>query len=300
MARLFHHKTGMQWALAFGIMAVCVASGKAKQPVRSVAASVQAEAGSVLVAVYSADEIAMAADSRVTNVKTGEFRDNYCKLAARDGKALFGTTGLVESIGGFDSAALFRRVAGALAANPRKGFVEQIATQWADQMDENYAKMPANLIHAFMSENSGNRALDCSLFAGVGPSGDLSLVRARLFYGAGGNPPVVRYKIEVVPLASATPGYIQIAGCGNIDILKTFTPPKTPAAQAEVQSWKRFSSDPPAQIARRLVSLTIAREGPERFGGREIVPVGGAVDEAETRRGASVKWLSLKRGCPAN
>lgn len=299
MTKLFDNKPGILWLLATGLAIACVV-GAAAWHIRSTDAGVQAEAGSVLIAVYSADEIAMAADSRVTNVKTGVFSDDYCKLAARGGRALFGTTGLVESIGGFDSAALFRRVAGELASNPRKGFVEQIAARWADQMDQNYAKMPPNLIHAFMGENSGARALDCSLFAGIDSSGDLSLARARLFYGAAGNPADVRYKIEVIPLASATPGYIQIAGCGNIDVLKSFTPPKTPAAQAEVDSWKRFTRDPPAQIARRLVSLTIAREGKERFGGREVVPVGGAVDEAEARRGDSVKWLSLKRGCPVN
>ncbi|MGH9344038.1 MAG: hypothetical protein ACRD19_09785 [Terriglobia bacterium] len=262
----------------------------------------QVEGGSVLVVTYSPDEIVMAADSRVTNVKTGQFRDNYCKLSAPGGKVLFGTTGLVESIGGFDSTGLFRRIAGEINGNYKDGFVEQIATRWADAMDQNYAKMPANLVEQFIGENSGNRALDCTLFAGVEPSGSLSLVRARLFYGkpADGAPATVRYKIEVIPLESPTPGYLNIAGCGNIDVLQQFTPPKTQPNQAEVEQWKLFTGDVKAQIAVRLVNLTIACEKAEPFGGHEVVPVGGPVDAAEIERGGSVKWIQRKPSCPAD
>ncbi|MGH9351031.1 MAG: hypothetical protein ACRD2G_02550 [Terriglobia bacterium] len=262
----------------------------------------QLEDGSVLIVTYSPDEIVMAADSRVTNVKTGQFRDNYCKLSAPGGKVIFGTTGLVESIGGFDSTGLFRRIIREMGGDYKDGFVEQIATRWADAMDQNYAKMPSNLVEQFIGENSGNRALDCTMFAGVEPSGSLALVRARLFYGkpANGAPAAVRYKIEVIPLESPTPGYLNIAGCGNIDILQQFTPPKTQSNQAEVEQWKLFTGDVKAQIAVRLVNLTIAREKPEPFGGHEVVPVGGPVDAAEIQRGGIVKWIQRKPSCPAN
>lgn len=262
----------------------------------------QLEGGSVLIVTYSPDEIAMAADSRVTNVQTGQFRDNYCKLSAPGGKVIFGTTGLVESIGGFDSIGLFRRIVREMGGDYQDGFVEEIATRWAGEMDQNYAKMPSNLVEQFIGENSGNRALDCTLFAGVEPSGSLSLVRARLFYGkpANGAPAAVRYKIEVIPLESPTPGYLNIAGCGNIDILGQFTPPKTKPNQAEVERWKLLTGDVKAQIAVRLVNLTLAREKPEPFGSHEVVPVGGPIDAAEIQRGGSVKWIQRKSSCPAN
>ena len=265
-------------------------------------AKAQLEGGSVLIVTYSPDEIVMAADSRVTNIKTGQFRDNYCKLSAPGGKVLFGTTGLVESIGGFDSVGLFRRIAQEMSGDYKEGFVEQLAMRWADAMDQNYAKMPANLAEQFIGENSGKRALDCTLFAGVNPSGNLTLVRARLFYGkqANGGPTTVRYKIEVIPLEGPTPDYLNIAGCGNIDVLQQFTPPKTQANQAEVEQWKQLTGDVKAQIAVRLVNLTIAREKPEPFGGHQVVPVGGPVDAAEIQRGGAVKWIQRKPSCPAN
>lgn len=265
-------------------------------------AMAQAEGGSVLVFAYSPDEIAMAADSRVTNVNTGAYRDNYCKLSAPGGKILFGTTGLVESVGGFDSIGLFHRIVSEMNGSYKEGFVEQVAFRWADAMDQNYAHMPAKLANQFIRENSGNRALDCTMFAGVEPSGNLSLVRARLFYGraSNGSPATVRYKIEVIPLESPAPGYLNIGGCGAIDVLRQFTPPKTPANQAEVTQWKLLTGDIKAQIATRLVNLTIAREKPERVNGHEVVPVGGPVDAAEIRRGGKVDWIARKQSCPAN
>lgn len=262
----------------------------------------QAQGGSVLIVVYSPAEIVMAADSRVTNVSTGMFRDNYCKLSAPGGKILFGTTGLVESTSGFDSIRVFRRIAGGMKGDHQEGFVEQVAFKWADAMDQNYAHMPAGLVEKFIKENSGDRALDCTMFAGVEPSGNLSLVRARLFYGAAssGAPATVRYKIEVIPLESPAPGYLNIGGCGDIDVLRQFTPPKTPSNKAEVEQWKLLTGDVKAQIATRLVNLTIAREKPERVGGHEVVPVGGRVDTAEIKRGGNVEWIARKPSCPAD
>lgn len=262
----------------------------------------QAEGGSVLIFAYSPDEIVMAADSRVTDINTGVFRDNYCKLSAPGGKILFGTTGLVESTSGFDSIGLFRRIVSGMGGSYKEGFVEQVAFRWADAMDQNYARMPANLANQFIQENSGNRALDCTMFAGVEPSGNLSLVRARLFYGkaSNGSPATVRYKIEVIPLESPAPGYLNIGGCGDIDVLRQFTPPKTSSDKAEVAQWKLLTGDVKAQIANRLVNLTIAREKPQRIGGHEVVPVGGPVDAAEIRRGGRAGWIERKPNCPAD
>ncbi len=246
-------------------------------------AKAQLEGGSVLIVTYSPSEIVMAADSRLLNEQTGQFRDNYCKIAAPARKILLGETGIVASIGGFDAVRLATRIIQNEAATPKGGLVLDAATRWADAMDENFAKLPPNLVRQIISQDAGNRALDCTLFAGAQSSGKLSLVRARLFYGGASSsgPGAVRYQIETIPLESPAPNYLNIAGCGNIDVLKEFTPPHSDWAKAEVRRWTLLKGDVKAQVAIRLVQLTIAREKPERFGSQEVVPVGGPIDVAD-------------------
>jgi hypothetical protein len=255
------------------------------------AAKSQLEDGSVLIVTYSPREIAMAADSRVTNVVTGQFRDSYCKISEAGGKIMFGGTGLLEGAGVSD-----------MGSNYRAGLVEETAARWADAMDRNYAKMPPERVKQFVQENAGNRSLDCSVFAGIEPSGDLSLVRARLFYGgsSSGAPGPFQYRIETIPLASPVQGYLNIAACGNIDVLQKFTPPQTDSTRAEVNHWKLLTGDVKAQIAVRLVQLTIEREKPKQYGGHKVIPVGGPIDAAEIRQGSGIKWLQRKSSCPAD
>ncbi len=277
--------------LAIALLASCAVSARA-----------QFEGGSVLIFAYSPREIVMAADSRLINEQTGQFHDNYCKIAAPGGRILFGGTGIVASIGGFDAVRLARSIIQSESANPKGGLVLDAATRWADAMDENFAKMPPNIVKQAISQDGGNRALDCTLFAGIEPSGNLSLVRARLFYGpaSSGGISAVRYQIEIIPLESPVPNYLNIGGCGNIDVLKEFTPPNSAGAKAEVQRWTLLKGDVKAQVAIRLAQLTIAREKPARFGPREVVPVGGPIDAAELNKNGGIKWLQRKPGCPAN
>ncbi|MGH9469284.1 MAG: hypothetical protein ACRD1N_02945 [Terriglobia bacterium] len=275
-------------ALAFGLLL----------PALAVA---QLEHGSVLIVAYSPSEIVMAADSRVTNVQTGQFRDDYCKLAAPEGKILFGGTGLVESIGGFDSVGLVRRLVSHMTANGHGGFVRQVATRWVDAMEQNYAKLPADLVSRFIQENGGTRALDCTMFAGVEPGGGLSLVRARVYYaGVPGGNPRLQGRITIIPLQSPQRNFLSFAGCGNVDILESLLPPKTDWAKATVQHWKNLTGDVQAQAAIQVVQLTIAREAPQAYGGKKVVPVGGPVDAAEIRPNSSARWLQHKPDCAGN
>lgn len=115
------------WALAFGLLFPAVAAA-------------YLEHGSVLIVAYSPSEIVMAADSRGTNVKTGQFRDDYCKPVRRFRVA--------RSIGSFDSVGLLRR-RGAYDSERRGGFVQQVATRGVDDMEQNYAKLPADLVRQF-------------------------------------------------------------------------------------------------------------------------------------------------------
>ncbi|MGH9407286.1 MAG: hypothetical protein ACRD3D_15820 [Terriglobia bacterium] len=265
------------------------------------AAVAQLEHGSVLIVAYSPNEIVMAADSRVTNVQTGQFRDNYCKLAVPGGKILFGGTGLVESIGGFDSVGLVRRIVSQMNPTGGDGFVQQVATRWANAMEQNYAKLPSNLVSEFIRENGGARALDCTMFAGAEPGGGLSLIRARVYYrGSPGGAPSLQGKIEIIPLQSPQPNFLSFAGCGNIDILQSLLPPKTDWARSTVEQWKHSTGDIESQAAIQVVQLTIAHEKPQSYGGKQVVLVGGPVDAAEVRQNGSVRWLQRKPDCAAN
>jgi hypothetical protein len=276
------------WALAFGLFFPALAAP-------------QLEHGSVLIVAYSPSEIVMAADSRVINIQTGQFRDNYCKLAAPEGRILFGGTGLLESVGGFDSVGLARRLVNHMTPNGNGGFVQQVATRWVDAMEQNYAKLPADLVSRFIQENGGTRALDCTMFAGVEPGGGLSLVRAGVYYGgAPGGRPTLQGRITIIPLESSQRNSLSFAGCGNINIMASILPPKTDWAKATVQHWKDMTGDVEAQAAMQVVQLTIAHENPQAFGGKEIVPVGGPVDAAEIRPHGSVRWLQRKPDCAAN
>lgn len=259
------------------------------------AAKCQLEGGSVLVVVYSKDEIAMASDSRVTNEQTAQSRDDYCKVAAPGGKILFGGTGITESAGVFDAVGLARRIVDGEGSG--KTSVQAIATGWANAMGKNFQKMPRDRLEQIMTQNGGHQGLDCAMFAGGGPG--LSLVRVRFFQGGGSR--AIQGRIELISLN--TPGnnpQINVAGCGEVDILREFTPPRADWAKAEVERWKSLTGDVQAKVAIRLVQLTISHEKPARFGAREIVPVGGPIDAAEIRRGADVKWIQRKPNCPAN
>ena len=264
-------------------------------------ATAQLEHGSVLIVAYSPREIVMAVDSRVTNVRTGQFRDDYCKLAAPEGRILFGGTGLLESIGGFDSVGLVRRLVSHMTPNGDGGFVKQVATRWVDAMEQNYAKLPADLVSQFIQENGGMRALDCTMFAGVEPGHGLSLVRAGVYYGGvPGGRPTLRGRIATIPLQSAQRNFLSFAGCGNINILESLLPPTTDWAKATVQHWRGLNGDVEAQAAMQVVQLTIAREEPQAYGGKEVLPVGGPVDAAEIRPNSRVRWLQRKPNCAAN
>jgi hypothetical protein len=276
------------WALAFGLLF----------PVLGAA---QLEHGSVLIVAYSPSEIVMAADSRVTNVQTGQFRDDYCKLAAPEGRILFGGTGLLESIGGFDSVGLVRRLVGHMTPNGDDGFVQQVATRWVDAMEQNYAKLPADLVNQFLQENGGTRALDCTMFAGVEAGGGLSLVRAGVYYGGvPGGRPTLQGRIEMIPLQSSQRSLLSFAGCGDINIMESLLARKTDWAKATVQHWNDLTGDVEAEAAMQVVQLTIAHEEPQAYGGKEVVPVGGRVDAAEIRPNSSVRWLQRKPDCAAN
>jgi hypothetical protein len=276
------------WVLAFGLLFPALAAA-------------QLEHGSVLIVAYSPSEIVMAADSRVVNVQTGQFRDDYCKLAAPEGKILFGGTGLLESIGGFDSVGLVRRLVSHMTPNGDGGFVQQVATRWADAMEQNYAKLPADLVSQFIQENGGSRALDCTMFAGIEPGGGLSLVRAQVYYGGvPGGRPTLQGRIAIIPLQSPQRNFLSFAGCGNIDILESLLQPKTDWGKATVQHWKDLTGDVEAEAAMQLVQLTIAREEPQTYHGKTVVPVGGPVDAAEIRPKSSVRWLQRKPDCAAN
>jgi hypothetical protein len=266
-----------------------------------VLAAAQLEHGSVLIVAYSPSEIVMAADSRVINVQTGQFRDDYCKLAAPEGRILFGGTGLLESIGGFDSVGLLSRLVSHMTLNSDGGFVQQVATRWVDAMEQNYAKVPTPLVSQFIQENGGARALDCTLFAGVEPGGGLSLVRARVHYGGRpGGRPALQGRITTIPLQSPPRNFLNFAGCGNINVLESLLAQKTDWARATVQHWKDLTGDVEAQAAIQIVQLTIAHQEPKVYGGREVVPVGGPVDAAEIRPNSSVRWLQRKPACATN
>jgi hypothetical protein len=265
-------------------------------------AGAQVEGGSVLIATYSPNEIVMAADSRLVNEQTGQFQDNYCKVAVPGGKILFGGTGIVGSIGGFDALRLARQIVESEGANPAGGLVLDTATRWADAMDENFAKMPPDIVRQVISQDAGNRALDCTLFAGSDSSGELSLVRARLFYGgaSSGGLGAVRYRIEIIPVTSSNPNELNIAGCGHVDILEELTPPKSDWAKEEVRQWMSLQGDVQAQVAVRLVQLTVEREKAAQFGPRNVVPVGGPVDAVELKRAGGINWIQRKPACAAN
>jgi hypothetical protein len=276
------------WALAFGLLFPALAAA-------------QLEHGSVLIVAYSPSEIVMAADSRVINVQTGQFRDDYCKLAAPQGRILFGGTGLLESIGGFDSVGLVRRLVSHMTPNGGGGFVQQVATRWVNAMEQNYAKLPAHLVSQFLQENGGTRALDCTMFAGVDPGGGLSLVRAGVYYGGlPGGRETLQGRIATIPLQSPQRNSLRFAGCGNINILESLLARKTEWAKATVQHWNDLTGDVEGQAAMQVVQLTIAREEPQAYGGKEVVPVGGPVDAAEIRPNSSVRWLRRKPDCAAN
>jgi hypothetical protein len=261
-------------------------------------AAAQLEHGSVLIVAYSPNEIVMAGDSRVINVQTGQFRDDYCKLAAPEGRILFGGTGLLESIGGFDSVGLVRHLVSHMTPNGDGGFVQQVATRWVDAMEQNYAKLQTNLVSRYIQENRGTRALDCTMFAGLGPGGGLSLVRAGVYYGGvPGGRPKLQGRIMTIPLQGPQRNSLSFAGCGNINVMESLLPPKTDWAKATVQHWKNLTGDVEAQTAMQVVQLTIAREKPQAYGGKEVVPVGGPVDAAEIRPNSSVRWLQRKPEC---
>jgi hypothetical protein len=276
------------WALAFGLLFPAFAAA-------------QLEHGSVLIVAYSPSEIVMAVDSRVINVQTGQFRDDYCKLAAPEGRILFGGTGLLESIGGFDSVGLVRHLVSHMTPNGDVGFVQQVATRWVEAMEQNYAKLPPDLVRQYIQENGRTRALDCTMFAGVEPGGGLSLIRAGVHYGGvPGGRPILQGRITIIPLQSSQRNSLSFAGCGNINIMESLLPPKTDWAKAAVQHWNGLTGDVEAKTAVQVVQITIAREEPQAYGGKEVVPVGGPVNAAEIRANGSVRWLQRKPGCPAN
>ena len=276
------------WALAFGLLL-------------PVLASAQLEHGSVLIVAYSPSEIVMAADSRVINIQTGQFRDDYCKLAAPEGRILFGGTGLLESIGGFDSVGLARHLVSHMIPNGGGGFVRQVATRWADAMEQNYAKLPGDLVSQYIQENGRTRALDCTMFAGVDRSEGLSLVRAAVYYGGvPGGRSALQGRITIIPLQSPQRNSLTFAGCGDINIMESLLARKTDWAKATVRHWEDLTGDVEAQAATQVVQLTIAREEPQADGGKQIVPVGGPVDAAEIRPNSGVRWLRRKPDCAAN
>lgn len=275
------------WALVFAVLFPALAAA-------------QLEHGSVLIVAYSPSEIVMAADSRVTNIQTGQFRDNYCKLAAPEGRILFGGTGLLESVGGFDSVGLVRRLVSHMTPTGNGGFVQQVATRWVNAMAQNYAKVPADLVSKALQKNGGTRALDCTMFAGAGPEGSLSLIRAGVYYGGvRGGRPTLQGRITIIPLQSSARNVLSFAGCGDINVMESLLPPKTDWAKAAVQHWKDLTGDIEAQAATQVVQLTIAHEKPQAYGGKEIVPVGGPIDSAEIRPNSSVRWLHRKPECAA-
>lgn len=86
----------------------------------------------------------------------------------------------------------------------------------------------------------------------------------------------------------------------NIDILESLLPPKTDWAKATVQHWKDLTGDVEAQAAVQVVQLTIAREKPQAYGGKDLVPVGGPIDAVEIRPSSNIRWLQRKPDCAAN
>jgi hypothetical protein len=256
------------------------------------------EVGSVVIVLYSRDEIVMAADSRVVNEQTGQYRDDYCKIITPGDEFIYGATGITETAGAFNAAGLIRRLFREEGRHREDGFVQGMARKWTHAMEQNLAKLPSNRLRQSAGEGRGAGALNCAMFVGVETSGELALARARLFYrgvSAGGIP---RVAAEITPIPLDKPG-INIAGCGDVDVLESIVPPRTAWAKSEVERWQHFTGDAKASIAIRLVQLTIDHERPRRFGFQEIVPVGGEIDAAEIVRERPVKWIQRKANCPA-
>ena len=256
------------------------------------------EIGSVVIVLYSHDEIVMAADSRVVNEQTGQYRGDYCKIVTPGAGFIYGATGITETAGAFDAAGLVRRLFREEGRNSEEGFIQGIAMKWANAMEQNLARLPANRLRQSAGEGRGAGALNCAMFAGVEPSGELALARARLFYRGVSGGGIPRVAAEITPIPLDKPG-INIAGCGDVDVLKSIVPPRTAWAKSEVERWQRFTGDAKAKIAIRLVQLTIDRERPRQFGSQEIVPVGGQIDAAEIVPERPVRWIQRKANCPA-
>ncbi len=256
------------------------------------------EIGSVLIVLYSRDEIVMAADSRVVNEQTGQYRDDYCKIITPGDEFIYGATGITETAGAFDAAGLIRRLFREEGRLREDGFVQGIATKWANAMEQNLARLPSSRLRQSAGEGQGAGALNCAMFAGVEPSGRLALARARLFYRGVSGDGNSRVAAEITLISLDKPG-INIAGCGDVDVLESIVPPRTAWAKSEVERWQHFTGDAKAEIAIRLAQFTIDRERPRRFGFQEIVPVGGEIDAAEIAPKRPVKWIQRKANCPA-
>jgi hypothetical protein len=260
-----------------------------------------ATADSIIVIEHSQTGLAIAADSRQVDERTGALSDNACKLLALGAKLVFAAAGQsvpvpegspvfgAEVQWTYDEARIaFERLQSQSASNP----VEAVAKVWKESiqkvLEETFSKYP----DSFVQMPQGGYLLK-GVFAGLDAKGEISLMQVSV---KPKRPPTIEMRIERI-----IPGErLAHLALGRTEIVTEFSDLRTERARVEAAQRERelATLDPVARVSRgatRLVDLTIGFLQPERI--PDQASVGGKIDSMELRRRGEIRWLQRSDAC---
>lgn len=269
-----------------------------------------AEVGTVIVLSVSSEQIILAADSRGGVYQKNEFKktsDKYCKLVQLTPSLLFAASGWFRRSGrmpanvAYDAQQLARQAATRFVFDPNSmepnHTIEEIAAKWA-----------WDLAYRINRGISGKyyQPLDVKtwivgVFAGAEPSGELSVVVARLDYHqerAGWKVPIASVSVTVlVPPKD----YTWIDAFGQDTVVKNYLEKRrqterTKAEHARIRGEQlRNPSEFPPDVLQKLVELTYLEDPRVYQNGDKTV--GGNIDIARLQKGKKIQWVNQKPAC---
>ena len=262
----------------------------------------QTLSGTIVVAVHTRRNVAVAADSRLTG-NEHHFTDKGCKIAVLGGNLVFAATGFrgehrkkVPRRFRFDIYEEARKLVTSLDAgreSGKPGAVKKIADKWADVVAEKFNAAAPWALEDWLALMDNDILAD-AIFSGLEPNGDAVVAIAVIRYQGPSSSPVAKPEVADHKAEAGGIGHADARGKGKV--ADEYIHRTTDRARLENIRWNEWSKEDPhnfhARVAARLVELSIQYHPDAKSLGRPT-------DVVTLTPANGILWVQRKPNCPA-